>query len=237
MNFVFQSKIEPYSLLRSGWCRVVTKKKRMWLTVLERHKHEEKKSKAKKKQKKNTIYCFTTAVSQVSGTNVTEGWPTQDGVTLRYHLSSVLSVCTHAELVTEAPRIRMLTSLLHSAHSFWNDSIYLILLGFRVCALRQCGILFQSRFLLRTFAYLNFVLKFGTGSAWRLHWKEGEEEEEELRGNASSTWRLYVSLMCRDSHLLFTPPHPLTPPYTHLLRNAKFPLDVDGTVCCSSSAA
>lgn len=38
------------------------------------------------------------SLSQVRVGNVTEGWPTEDGVTLRYHLFCLL--CAHAELVT-----------------------------------------------------------------------------------------------------------------------------------------
>lgn len=46
-----------------------------------------------------------------------------------------------------AQRIRMLTSL-HSAHSFWNDSIFLILFSFRVCGFEAIWHpFFQSRIL------------------------------------------------------------------------------------------
>lgn len=96
-----------------------------------------------------------------------------------------------------AQRIRMLTSL-HSAHSFWNDSIFLILFSFRVCGFEAIWHPFSIVDPLRTFAYLNFVLKFRTGSALR------PSEKPKLRSNAGSTWRLNICLMCRDSHLLFS---------------------------------
>lgn len=79
-----------------------------------------------------------------------------------------------------AQRIRMLTSL-HSAHSFWNDSIFLILFSFRVCGFEAIWHPFSIADPLRTFAYLNFALKFRTGSALR------PTEKPKLRSNAGST--------------------------------------------------
>lgn len=69
-----------------------------------------------------------------------------------------------------AQRIRMLTSL-HSAHSFWNDSIFLILFSFRVCGFEAIWHPFSIVDPLRTFAYLNFVLKFRTGFCFAALWK------------------------------------------------------------------
>lgn len=153
----------------------------------------------------------------------------------RSPLSFVLrTVCLYTRWAGHlARRIRMLTSLLHSAHSFWNDSIFLILFGFRVCALRQCGILFQSRILLRTFAYLNFVLKFRTGSARRPQWKKKKKKKPNREATAVRP-RGLMYVWCVEIATCFLPPIP-RPPHPHLLRNAKFPLDVNGIVCCSSS--
>lgn len=55
-------------------------------------------------------------------------------VQLQTLVSFVLhTVCLYTGWVGHLPQsIRMLTSL-HSAHSFWNDSIFLILFSFRVC--------------------------------------------------------------------------------------------------------
>lgn len=81
-----------------------------------------------------------------------------------------------------AQRIRMLTSL-HSAHSFWNDSIFLILFSFRVCGFEAIRHPFSIADPLRTFAYLNFVLKFRTGSALQTSGKK----KPKLRRNTGST--------------------------------------------------
>lgn len=105
------------------------------------------------------------------------------------------TVCLYTCWVGHLPqRIRMLTSL-HSAHSFWNDSIFLILFSFRVCGFEAIWHPFSIVHPLRTFAYLNFVLKFRTGSVLR----------PKLRSNAESTWRHCICLIGGDSHLLFSP--------------------------------
>lgn len=120
-------------------------------------------------------------------------------VQLQALVSFVLhTVCSYTRWAGHlAQRIRMLNSL-HSAHSFWNDSIFLILFSFRVCGFEGIWHPFSIVDPLRTFAYLNFVLKFRTGSALR------PSEKSKLRSIAGSTWRLNICLMCRDSHLLFS---------------------------------
>lgn len=110
------------------------------------------------------------------------------------------TVCLYTCWVGHLPqRIKILTSL-HSAHSFWNDSIFLILFSFRVCGFEAIWHPFSIVRPLRIFTYLKISWKT---RAWGCLCAVAHYTQPKVRSNAGSAFRLSLYLIGKHGRLFF----------------------------------